>query len=45
MNNKEIAIKVENISKLYRIGVKEEMNDNFVSTIFEFIKSPLKNYP
>ena len=44
MNNKEIAIKVENISKIYRIGSKKEMNDNFVTAIFEFMKSPLKNF-
>jgi lipopolysaccharide transport system ATP-binding protein len=38
------AIEVENISKIYRIGMKEEMQDNFAQTIFEFIKNPLKNY-
>lgn len=42
MNN--IAIKVENISKLYRIGLKEELHDTFAKSIFNFIKSPLKNY-
>ena len=44
MSSNEIAIKVENISKLYRIGVKQKMHDSFASTIFDFIKSPLTNY-
>ena len=44
MNNKDIAIKVENISKLYRIGLKEAIRDSFASTIFSFIKSPFTNY-
>jgi len=44
MTSKDIAIKVENISKIYRIGLKEEMHDSFSSAIFDFIKSPIKNY-
>ena len=44
MSNKNIAIKVENISKRYRIGLKENMHDTFGKTIIECIKSPLKNY-
>lgn len=44
MQDKNIAIKVENISKCYRIGLKESMHDSFAKSIFSFIKSPLKNY-
>ena len=44
MSSNDIAIKVENISKLYRIGMKQEMQENLASAAFEFIKSPLKNY-
>ena len=44
MSSKETAIKLENISKLYRIGMKDEMQDSFARTIFDFIKSPLRNY-
>ena len=44
MTSKDLAIKVENICKVYRIGLKEGMNDSFGSAIFDFIKSPLKNY-
>ena len=44
MSDQNIAIKVENISKIYRIGTKNEINDSLAKTMFEFIKSPLKNY-
>jgi len=39
-----IAIKVENMSKLYRIGLKEEIHDTFSGALIDYIKSPLKNY-
>jgi len=42
--NRDIAIKVENISKCYRIGLKEDRHDTFGMSMFNFIKSPLKNY-
>lgn len=44
MNSKDIAIKIQNMSKCYRIGVKEKIHDTFGGTIIDFIKSPLKNY-
>jgi len=44
MIGKDIAIKVENVSKYYRIGYKEETKDTVSGTVVEFIKSPLKNY-
>lgn len=44
MQDKNIVIKVENISKCYRIGLKENMHDSFAKSIFSFIKSPLENY-
>ena len=44
MSSKDIAIKVENLSKRYRLGLKEEIHENFAGAIFDFIKSPLKNY-
>lgn len=40
----DIAVKVENISKCYRIGLKEKMHDSVGSAIFDFVKSPLNNY-
>jgi lipopolysaccharide transport system ATP-binding protein len=44
MSSKDIAIKVENISKLYRIGAKENMHDSFARTMFDFMRSPWRNY-
>jgi lipopolysaccharide transport system ATP-binding protein len=44
MSSNDIAIKVEHLSKLYRIGMKKEMQDSFASAMFSFIKSPWKNY-
>ena len=44
MSNKNLAIKVEQISKCYRIGFKEQMHDNLSATVLNFLKSPLKNY-
>lgn len=44
MSNKDIAIKTENISKCYRIGLKENMHDSIGSAIFGFLRSPIKNY-
>jgi lipopolysaccharide transport system ATP-binding protein len=44
MTSKDIAIKVENISKIYRIGTKDELHDTFAKAIVGFLKRPLKNY-
>ncbi|MEA1901790.1 MAG: ABC transporter ATP-binding protein [Thermodesulfobacteriota bacterium] len=44
MSSKDIAIKVDNISKVYRIGAKEELHDSFGGALVDLIKSPLKNY-
>lgn len=44
MNSNNIVIKAEKISKCYRIGLKEEMHETIAKSVFNFIKSPLKNY-
>lgn len=44
MLTNDTAIQVENLSKVYRLGKKDEVYDNLVRTFFEFIKNPLKNY-
>jgi lipopolysaccharide transport system ATP-binding protein len=44
MNSNNIAIRVEDISKRYRIGLKEQVHDSLGGAIFDFIRSPLKNY-
>jgi lipopolysaccharide transport system ATP-binding protein len=38
-----LAIKVEGLSKRYRIGLKEEIHDTLVGAAIAFIKSPVKN--
>ena len=40
----EVAIEVKNLSKRYRIGLKEEIHDTFVSSVTSWVKSPLSNY-
>ena len=40
----DLAIKVNDISKLYRLGVKDQVNDSLGGAVSDFIKSPLKNY-
>jgi lipopolysaccharide transport system ATP-binding protein len=44
MGKKNIAIEVERISKIYRIGVKESIHDSLGNAIFDFIRRPLKNF-
>lgn len=44
MKTNDTAIKVENISKCYRIGLKEKIHDSFGMAIIDFVKAPLDNY-
>ena len=39
----DIAIKVENISKQYRIGLKEELHDSLIGKVGSFLKNPFSN--
>ena len=39
-----IAIRVENISKVYRLGQKQEVQDTLMKSLVRAIKSPVKNY-
>ena len=39
-----IAIKVENIGKLYRLGHREEMHDTLAENLWSWFKTPLRNY-
>ncbi len=43
MHSDDIAIRVNGISKRYRIGAKDDMQDNFGGMLIDFIKKPLKN--
>ena len=40
----DIAIKVENISKRYRIGLKEELHDTFLGALTSWIRYPISNF-
>ncbi len=40
----ETVIKVSNLSKRYRIGLKEEMHDSLASSITAFLKNPFKSF-
>lgn len=42
MNNKIISI--DNLSKRYRIGVKDEIYDSLIAGIFSWLKSPISNF-
>ena len=38
-----IAIRVKNLSKRYRIGLKEEMHDTLFGAMADFVRQPIKN--
>lgn len=44
MSNDEFAIRVDGISKVYRLGVKDEMHDTFGKTLMSFLRKPLHNF-
>ena len=44
MVSNEIAIKVESISKYYRLGVKDQSSGSLAQALFDAIRSPVRNY-
>ncbi len=42
--NPDLAISVENLSKVYRLGVEKESEDNLSTAIASFFRNPLANY-
>ena len=40
----DTAIQIRNLSKRYRIGLKEELHDTFVSSMVSWAKAPFTNY-
>jgi lipopolysaccharide transport system ATP-binding protein len=44
MAQNDVAIKVDHISKRYRIGLKQQMNDSVGLAIINTIKSPIENF-
>ena len=44
MAQNDIAIKVDNVSKVYRLGLKDEAEESLVKSFSRMIRSPLSNY-
>ena len=44
MNANSQAIKVESLSKCYRLGLKEETHDTLSASFFHFLKRPWENF-
>src|SRR4030065_1699600 len=44
MSTHDFAVTVEGLSKIYRIGLKEQAHDAFARAAIDFIRSPLQNY-
>lgn len=44
MKSNDVAIRVESVSKCYRIGLKEEIHDTIGKGFLSFLKSPMRNY-
>ena len=44
MSTNDIAIKVDNVSKVYRLGARENAEDSLVEAVGRMIRSPIKNY-
>lgn len=40
----EVAIRVENLGKAYRIGVKEQRHETLAGALASFVRSPFENY-
>ena len=40
----DTAILVENLSKVYRLGVEDESRDNLATAMASFFRNPLSNY-
>jgi len=44
MSANDIAIRVDNVSKVYRLGAKQDAEDSLIKSAARMIKSPLRNY-
>ena len=44
MSADDFAVNAEGLSKVYRIGLKEQAHDSLASAVIDFVKSPLQNY-
>ena len=41
---KDLAIQVESLSKVYRLGVEDESRDNLATAMASFFRNPISNY-
>jgi len=44
MSADEFAVIAEGLSKVYRLGLKEQTNDSLARTVIDFVRSPLRNF-
>lgn len=44
MSANNIAIRVDNVSKVYRLGAREETEESLLKSLIDAIKSPVTNY-
>ena len=44
MNKADIAVRADNLSKVYRIGLREKSHDSLASVIIDLVRSPITNY-
>lgn len=40
----DLAVSAEHLTKWYRIGVRERMHDSLSQAVFDFVRSPIRNY-
>jgi lipopolysaccharide transport system ATP-binding protein len=40
----DIAVKVENLSKAYRLGMKEQIHDTLTGVMASWVKAPIRNF-
>jgi lipopolysaccharide transport system ATP-binding protein len=44
MSKNDLAVSAEGLSKVYRIGLKEQAQDSLAGALINLVRSPLKNY-
>lgn len=44
MSDRDVAISIESLSKAYRIGLREELEDSLLRAFFGWFRAPLRSY-
>ena len=44
MSAEDIAIRLEGVSKIYRIGLKKQQHDSLARTMADFVRRPVTNF-